>query len=83
MKKDDKKKNEYVDDGHTVYSMEGVTRPGAVLPKFKKKVKTQDDVTRKEKNAMIRAAFKSYLPAFLTVLCCFAAVFALLYLWLK
>jgi len=83
VKKDEKRKTEYVDDGHTVYNMDGVTRPNAVFPKIKKKIKTEDDVTRKEKNAIIRAAFKAYLPTFITVLSCFVVVFLLLYLWLK
>lgn len=83
MNKEEKKTTEYVDDGHTVYNMDGVTRPNAVFPKFKKKVKTEDDVTRKEKNAIIRAAFKAYFPVFLTVLSCFVVAVLLLYLWLN
>lgn len=72
-----KKKIVYVDDGHTVYDMDGVG--GA---KHRKK---DDDaaLTRKEKRAAIKAAFLTYLPKFVMVLAAFTVAAVLLYLWLK
>lgn len=72
-----KKKIIYVDDGHTVYDMDGVG--GA-------KHYEKDDgahLTKKEKRAAIRAAFAAYLPKFLIVLLGFSIAAVLLYLWLK
>lgn len=78
-KKTNKKtKTEYVDDGHTVYSMENLETPWS-RPKKKDEV----GLTRAEKRAAIRAAFKVYLPIFFGVIACFALVALLLYLWLK
>lgn len=72
-----KKKIVYVDDGHTVYDMDGVG--GA------KRRKKDDDaaLTRKEKRAAIKAAFLTYLPKFVMVLAAFTIAAVLLYLWLK
>lgn len=70
-----KKKIKYVDDGHTVYSMENVgNRP----PKGEKL-----GLTRKERRAAIRAAFACYLPVFLGVLLCFTVAALLIFFWLK
>lgn len=75
-----KKKNKikYVDDGHTVYSMDGVQSPLSAG-----KSKDEVGLTRAEKRAAIRAAFKVYLPIVLGVIACFALVGILLYFWLK
>ena len=72
------KKPVYIDDGHTVYSMEN-------LPSVTGKKKKDDgvNVTKKERRAMIRAAYAYYLPRLLLGVLCFAAVVILLWLWLK
>ena len=72
------KKPVYIDDGHTVYSMEN-------LPSVTGKKKKGDgvNVTKKERRAMIRAAYAYYLPRLLLGVLCFAAVVILLWLWLK
>lgn len=75
MKK--KKKTKYVDDGHTVYNMDGVKSP--LSPEKKDNVA----LTRAEKRAAIRAAFKVFFPIFAGVILCFALVCVLMYLWLK
>ena len=77
-KKLKKKKPVYIDDGHTVYSMEN-------LPSVAGKKKKDDgvNVTKKERRAMIKAAYAYYLPRLLLGVLCFAAVIILLWLWLK
>ena len=77
-KKPKKKKPVYIDDGHTVYSMEN-------LPSVAGKKKKDDgvNVTKKERRAMIKAAYAYYLPRLLLGVLCFAAVIILLWLWLK
>lgn len=69
-----KQKTVYVDDGHTVYDMSGLTG--------EKKGKGDISLTRKERFAMIRAAFAHYLPIFLLVLGCFVLTGLILYIWL-
>lgn len=77
-KKPKKKKPVYIDDGHTVYSMEN-------LPSVAGKKKKGDgvNVTKKERRAMIKAAYAYYLPRLLLGVLCFAVVIILLWLWLK
>ena len=61
VKKEKRKKNKkkivYVDDGRTVYNMDGVG--GA---KHYEKDEEKSGLTRKEKRAAIRAALETYLP---------------------
>lgn len=79
MSRKEKKNNKpkYVDDGHTVYNMDGV---GGARHR-------EDDedcgLTKKERRAAIRAAFRCYFPRFLIVIFSFSLVAVLLYLWLK
>ena len=68
-----KKKVVYVDDGRTAYDMSNV---GAK----KAKDETNVSVTRKERRAIIKAAFAVYLPIVLGVLGCFAVAALILYL---
>ena len=77
MRKDKPKKTKikYVDDGHTVYSMEGLT---GKLPEEK----DRPNLTKKERRALIRAAFGHYLPPVLVALAGFTLAALLLYLWL-
>lgn len=70
-----KKKNKvkYIDDGHTVYPMDGL----------RKDKKGNLEVTKKERHAIIKAAFSVYLPVFLIIIIAFAITAVLLYFWLK
>lgn len=73
------KKQKYVDDGHTVYNMDGVQSPFAA---FKKK-EDKEGLSRAEKRAAIKAAFQVYLPVVLSSIACFVVVGVLMYLWLR
>ncbi len=74
--KKEKKKNVYIDDGHTVYDMSG-------LDKSKSKSDDGVQMTKKEKRAAVRAAFERFLPIFIGVLLCFTATMLLIRLWLS
>lgn len=73
-----KEKRVYIDDGHTIYSMENLVGK----ENYDKKNK-QVGLTKKEKRAAIKAAFETYVPIFLGVLACFSFAMVLIYLWLK
>ncbi len=74
-----KKKQPYVDDGHTVYSMDGVDGP------IWKRKKNEDKagLSGKERRAAIKAAFATYAPIFFGVLACFAIATLLMFFWLN
>ena len=72
QKKDKKQKTVYIDDGHTVYSMEN-------LPGGRKHTGEEPLLEKKERRAAIRAAFAHYLPILFMTIGCFAAVGILLY----
>lgn len=76
-KKKKKSKIKYIDDGHTVYNMDGV---GGARHREKK---DETGLTRKERRAAIRAALETYLPVLLTVLAAFSVVGILIYFWLR
>lgn len=79
MSKPDKKpkRRPYVDDGHTVYDMSGLTGDNKKRP-------TQPlGLSGKEKFAAIRAAFEAYFPMLLLVLGSFLFVMLLIALWLS
>ncbi len=73
------KKVEYIDDGHTIYNMDVDGMPHR---RFKPK---NDDLnlTKKEKKAIIKAAFSYYLPIFIGVIICFIIAMVVIYFWLK
>lgn len=73
-----KKKVKYIDDGHTVYSMDGLDEARGI-----KRRGDSIKLSRKEKLAAIRAAFARFLPIFLGVVGCFSLTALLLYFWLK
>ena len=77
-KRKKKKKIKYIDDGHTVYSMEGLDEIRGI-----KRRGDSIKLTRKEKLAAIRAAFARFLPIFLGIVGCFSLTALLLYFWLK
>ena len=78
MKKEKKSKKAYVDDGHTIYSMENLVGPENYNKKEKKV-----PLTRKERWTVIRAAYQTYLPILLGIVGCFLVAILLMYLWLK
>lgn len=73
-----KKKQEYIDDGHTIYSME-------VDAKWSKKKEKEQSVyvSKEEKKELIKAAYLAYLPKLLLILLCFGLAMLLMYFWLK
>lgn len=76
-KKKKRTKTKYIDDGHTIYSMEGLD------PDAERKKKAGDiRLTRKERWAAIRAGLGRYLPILFMVLACFALAGGIVYLWL-
>lgn len=78
MKKECKKKQKpYVDDGHTVYDMSGLSGTGDDTRRER-----NVSLTRKEKRAAVAAAFSVYGPVLLVVLLCFGAAALLIRLWL-
>ena len=79
MNKPDKKrkKQPYVDDGHTVYDMSALTGKDKIDPT------KHVGLSRKEKIAAILAAFECYLPLLLLVLGSFTLVMLLINLWLN
>ena len=85
-----KKKEKWVDDGHTIVPMTGEDIPHASRGFFqgrerKRNVRNRgkSDITRKERRAMTRALFAVMLPRLLIIISCFGLVFALMYLWLS
>ncbi len=72
-----KKKPKFVDDGRTIYSMEGLDP----APRVKESEKL--GLTRKERRAAIRAALAVYMPRVLLVVGCFIVTGLLIYLWLS
>lgn len=69
------KKQPYIDDGHTIYDMSGLTGQD--------KHKNQSvGLTKEEKRAAISAAFSCYLPLLAMVLGSFLVVMLLIKLWL-
>lgn len=71
MKKE--KKEKHYDDGHTIYSMDGLN----------KEKKGNLDVTKKERWAIIKAAMSVYLPRFLLIILAFVITILLIYFWLN
>lgn len=78
MKKNKSKKPTYVDDGHTIYDMSNVPSASG-----KKRKDDGVEVTKKERRAMLKAAYAKYLPVLAGIVCCFLAAAALLWLWLN
>lgn len=75
MSKEEKQK--YIDDGHTIYSME-------VDAKWSKDKKNKSiPVPKDERKLLIKAAYRAYIPKLLLVLLCFGLTIILLYFWLK
>ncbi len=75
--KEKKQNDQFVDDGRTIYDMQNVPQA------FYNKDKKQPLVDKEEKKALVKAAFATYLPMFLSVVVGFVAVLLLISLWLK
>ena len=82
-----KKKSKVVykeDDGQTIYSMSALYgRTPEEQEAYEKKLKNRIDVTRRERWAMIKAAFTVYGPLMLVVIASFGIAALLLYVFLK
>lgn len=78
MNKPDKKrkKQPYIDDGHTVYDMSGLTGKDKSPTQFV-------GLSNKEKIAAIIAAFECYLPLLFMVIGSFLLVMLLIKVWLR
>ena len=74
-----KKKQEYIDDGHTIFSMD----VDADWNNQKDKKEKSMYVTKEENRVLISAAFKAYFPKLLMVLFGFGLAIILIYFWLK
>ena len=67
------------DDGHTIYNMNVDGMKG-----YKSEKKIETYVTKKEKHAMIKAAYKVYfVPLFIIILGFTVALLLIYFLWLK
>lgn len=74
-----KNKKEYIDDGHTIYSMD-------VDAKWSKRHHDNKEsiyVSKEERRLLIKAAFRTYIPKLLIVLFGFGLAILLIYFWLK
>lgn len=71
-------KNKYIDDGHTIYNMDVDGMPH-------RKIKSDDSVsvTKKEKKAIIKAAFHFYIPILIGIIICFFIAMLLIKIWLS
>ena len=72
-----KKKQEFEDDGRTIYSMEELNKQKG----YSKKANIY--LTTKERIALMKAALLYFFPRFLLVLLCFGIAMVLIYFWLK
>lgn len=81
--KQNPKKDDW-DDGRTIASMDGVSSPFSDHDKTSKlRNQVKDEVTKKERRAMIRGMFVAMLPRVSAILLGFAAAIGLMYLWLS
>ena len=71
------KKEEYIDDGHTIYSMD-VDAKWARPKEPKEKIY----VSKEQKRLLIKAAFRAYTPKLLIILLGFGLAIILIYFWL-
>jgi hypothetical protein len=79
MNNNEDKKEKFIDDNHTIYNMD---LDG--MPKRRASSKGNElGLTRKERRALIRAAFLHFLPIFIGIIICFALAMVLIHFWLK
>lgn len=87
------KKQKYIDDGHTIFSMDvdakWNTQREYNRKSNDKKINNQKNTTesiyvsKEERRTLIKAAFKAYIPKLLLVLFSFGLAIILIYFWLK
>ena len=77
----EKRKTEFEDDGRTLYDMSGLDDMHRTGPRREKKESL--NLTRKERRALIKAAFAHYAPIFFGVIVCFTLAALLIYFWLR
>lgn len=80
MSKNKKKKEKYVDDGHTIYNMD---IDGFKWHDRNVKKNLNQHIDKKEKWHLIKAAYKAYLPAMICTILAFCLTIILIYFWLK
>lgn len=85
MKKQKKKKPEFVDDGRTIASMDFEEISGYRSPEQRKRHKdlVEVNMTKKERRALYRGVLTQLMPAFLCFLLCFVAVLVVFYFAMK
>ncbi len=81
----EKKKPKYIDDGHTIYSMDVDAKWNTQKDgKYNQNNKTESIyVSKEEKRTLIKAAFRVYIPKLLLVLFAFGLAMLLIYFWLR
>ena len=75
--KEKKKKQKYVDDGHTIYDMNVEGMRGYRKPR------SHIYVDKDDKRAMQKAALLAYMPILIVIIAGFLLAGLLLYLWLS
>lgn len=75
-----KKKEEFVDDGRTIYPMD---IDGFKYKRRDKSKQINQFYSKEEKKHIILAGFKAYLPSLIIGLVGFTLAFLVIYFWLK
>lgn len=73
-----KEKDKFIDDGHTIYNMD---IDG--MPKRSSNKGTGIELTRKERRALIIAAFLHFIPILIGIVLCFILTMLIIYFWLR
>ncbi len=72
------KKEKFIDDNHTIYSMDVDG-----MPKRSSSKGNELGLTRKERRALIKAAYLHFIPILIGIIICFIIAMLLIRLWLK
>ena len=70
-----KEKKKFVDEGRTIYSMDGLNG--------RSRKKANSYTTKNERSAIIKAAFAHYTPILIGIMICFGVVMFLIKFWLN
>lgn len=73
-----KKKEKFIDDGHTIYNMD---IDG--MPKRSSNKGNEIGLTRKERRALIIAALLHFIPILIGIVVCFSLAMLIIYFWLR
>ncbi len=76
-------KQEFVDDGRTLYDMSGVGSPEQMKRGMDDSKKEKIHLTRSERWQVIKAALATYMPLALGIILCFSLTMVLISLWLN